>query len=84
VAVVLTAIEREIIECDDCVVFDPDRRPWKRRLKRGWDPIVWLIHNGRSRESDDATMHQQVVACRRHEDALIERGGWDGTGVRQK
>lgn len=85
-AVVLTKIEREIIDCDGCMIFNPNRRPWKRRLANGRDPIVWIIHTGNSimdKDSDNTPIHSRIVACRPHEDALIERGGWDGTGVRQ-
>lgn len=85
-AVMLTDIEREIIACDDCVTFNSKRRPWKGRLAKGQDPIVWLIHNGNSLMGQDfepIPMHIEVVACRLHEAALIERGGWNGTGVRQ-
>lgn len=92
-AVILTAIEKSIIECIlkgeliRCTVFDPDsQRSVRRRLKKGWDPIVWTIHSGSelmSRGHEPIPFHSQVFCCPKHENALIERGGWDGTGERQ-
>ena len=92
-AIILTEIEKAIMECVikgelvRCKIFDPDsQRSIRRHLKKGWDPIVWTIHSGSelmSPDHDPITFHSQVVCCPEHEDALIERGGWDGTGDRQ-
>ena len=73
-AIVVTEIEFEIMDCNECMIFDRDKRSVRRKLKRGWDPIVWTVH---------IPEHVRIVACRPHEAALIERGGWDGTGDRQ-
>jgi hypothetical protein len=90
---VLTQIEQDIMECIGthgpvrCSIFDPDsQRSVRRRLEKGWDPIVWTIHNGSelmSAHHDPIPFHSQVVCCPEHEDKLIARGGWDGTGERQ-
>jgi hypothetical protein len=91
--VVLTAIEREIMECIGtygnvrCFIFDPDNQPSvQAKLEKGWDPIVWWIYNGSSLMSSNhppIPLSSRVVCCLKHEDALIKRGGWDGTGERQ-
>ena len=92
-AIILTEIEKAIMECVikgelvRCKIFDPDsQRSVRRRLEKGWDPIVWTIHSGSelmSADHDPIPSHLQVVCCPKHEDTLIERGGWDGTGDRQ-
>lgn len=93
-AVVLTKIEQDINECirkregNRCAIFDPDHQPSVRRqLDKGWDPIVWWIYNGMSLDVGHGIgplqLSSRVVCCVEHEDALIERGGWNGTGDRQ-
>ena len=80
-AVVMTEIEREINSCDGCKVFKTGKlRTIGRKLIRR-DQIIWDVHSKRTTGS--AVVHVRVVACKMHEDALIERGGWDRTGRRQ-
>lgn len=63
--------DREITACRRCRVYGFRLR----RRMRGNDPIIWRVHNGRR--------IIPVLCCPGHEDALIARGGWDGTGERQ-
>lgn len=97
----MNALEREVMDCvsnraehfipgsknDGCHIFDPYNQPSvARELAKGWDPIVWWVHNGRSYNAGGGTIVQLsscVIACRIHEDKLIADGGWDGTGDRQ-
>jgi hypothetical protein len=80
-AVVMTGIEHEINSCSRCKVFKTGKlRTIGRKLIRR-DQIIWDVHS--KRKTGSAIVHVRVVACKVHEDALIERGGWDGTGDRQ-
>lgn len=86
-AVVLTQIEQDINECigrhkgTRCRIFVD------AMLDGGADPIIWWIYNGMSLNlgsgQGSIDMSSRVVCCPEHEDALIARGGWDGTGERQ-
>jgi hypothetical protein len=82
-----SALDKEVYECSDCRIFDPDHQPSvAEKLNNGWDPIVWLIYNGMSLGVPglkSIQLSSRIVACPRHEDMLIANGGWDGTGVRQ-
>jgi hypothetical protein len=92
-AVILTEIEKAIMNCigqgkiGGCRIFDPDGQPSVlSRLQEGWDPITWTIHSGNELMMPNMgpfPLHVQVVCCMEHEEALIARGGWDGTGERQ-
>jgi hypothetical protein len=42
---------------------------------RGKDPVIWMIHTG--------TRLKPYLCCQEHEEILIARGGWNGTGERQ-
>jgi hypothetical protein len=66
------AIEQAIVSCKGCTVIRPSKLKRRLRRKPSWDPIVWHLSNGK-----------EAIACRPHETTLIERGGWDKTGVRQ-
>lgn len=93
-AVILTQIERDIMNCIStdgpvrCSIFDPDNQPSVQRdLESGWDPIIWWIYNGMSFDPGSGIgkidFSERVVCCMKHEEELIARGGWDGTGERQ-
>jgi hypothetical protein len=91
--VVLTKIEQEVMDCiakgekPRCIIFDPDNQPSiAARLMQGWDPITWWIHSGMSINVPgvgEIPFTSNVHCCMEHEERLIERGGWDGTGERQ-
>jgi hypothetical protein len=92
--VVLTKIEQEVMDCIadghnlKCSYFDPNNQPSVAdRLRQGWDPITWYIHTGMSLNLGEGlgeiAFTSEVTCCMEHEERLIERGGWDGTGERQ-
>lgn len=75
------------MNCEGCRIFDPqNQRSVKARMKKGWNPIVWNVYNGRSvstGKGDHIQLSSYIIACKMHEDVLIAGGGWDGTGKRQ-
>lgn len=63
--------DRVIIACHGCRVYGFRLR----RRMRGKDPVIWRIHSG--------IRLRPYLCCQEHEDMLIARGGWNGTGERQ-
>jgi hypothetical protein len=83
-----TDLDREVYGCGDCRIFDPDNQPSvARRISLGWNPIVWSIENGMTLSAGPGlgtlALESEIVACKKHEAALIAVYGWDGTGDKQ-
>lgn len=64
------ALEKEIVACDDCWVFDPDNQPSvARRLDAGEEFTIWTLKNGMTFNFGlgDIPMWSDFVLCPKHE-----------------
>jgi len=63
--------DRVIMTCRKCKIYG-----LRLRLRmRGRDPIIWQVSTG--------IALRPYLCCMYHEDMLIAKGGWDGSGNRQ-